>query len=145
MRWWTEMSDLNTTTHELFWLLSISKLARPGMDTFGSCVHCKRSVPRKRWLDQFRVKAYSQSKCFFFGPRTSSVVALQTTRANPWPASAYLAALTRSEMDWPPNPAADMAIVALSQMMVAGGDEDANKGCWDDLTLPARRMEKLWL
>lgn len=33
---------------------------------------------------------YAQSKCFFFGPIISSVVALYTTRASPWPASANL-------------------------------------------------------
>lgn len=37
-----------------------------------------------------------QSRCFFFGPITSSVVALQTDFAKPWPAMLCLAATTRS-------------------------------------------------
>lgn len=41
---------------------------------------------------------YLQSKCFFFGPITSSVVALHTTLANPWPAMLCFAAVTRSIM-----------------------------------------------
>lgn len=39
---------------------------------------------------------YLQSKCFFFGPITSSVVALHTTLANPWPDRLCLAAVIRS-------------------------------------------------
>lgn len=35
---------------------------------------------------------YLQSKCFFFGPIISSVVALQTDLANPWPAKLCRAA-----------------------------------------------------
>jgi hypothetical protein len=34
----------------------------------------------------------SQSKCFFLGPISSSVVALQTALARPWPAKECLAA-----------------------------------------------------
>ena len=39
-----------------------------------------------------------QSRCFFLGPITSSVVALHTTLANPWPAMLCLAAVMRSRM-----------------------------------------------
>ena len=39
-----------------------------------------------------------QSRCFFLGPITSSVVALHTTLANPWPAMLCLAAVMRSKM-----------------------------------------------
>lgn len=47
------------------------------------------------------MRPYLQSKCFFFGPITSSVVALQTDLANPCPAKLYLAAVSLSLMDWP--------------------------------------------
>lgn len=39
---------------------------------------------------------YLQSKCFFFGPISSSVVALQTDLAKPCPASECFAASKRS-------------------------------------------------
>lgn len=42
-----------------------------------------------------------QSRCFFFGPMTSSVVALQTAFASPWPAIEWRAASNRSLIVWP--------------------------------------------
>lgn len=48
------------------------------------------------FLDQ-----HLQSKCFFFGPMISSVVALQTDLANPWPDKLWRAALILSLMVWP--------------------------------------------
>ena len=48
-----------------------------------------------------RRRPYSQSRCFFFGPMISSVVALQTDLAKPWPAMLCLAAAIRSIILWP--------------------------------------------
>lgn len=42
-----------------------------------------------------------QSKCFFFGPIISSVVALHTDLANPCPAKLWRAASNRSFIVWP--------------------------------------------
>lgn len=47
------------------------------------------------------VSQFLQSKCFFLGPMSSSVVALQTALANPWPANECLAAKIRSFNVWP--------------------------------------------
>lgn len=52
---------------------------------------------------------YLQSICFFLGPSTSSVVALHTVRAKPWPARAYLTAFRRSFMVCPVVAILDMA------------------------------------
>lgn len=49
-----------------------------------------------------RRESYLQSRCFFFGPIISSVVALHTTLASPCPARAYLAAFNLSLRVWPP-------------------------------------------
>ncbi len=67
--------------------------------------------PELRWLGclshEFepewgvRRKGYSQSRCFFLGPITSSVVALHTDLARPWPAIEWRAANSRSLMVWP--------------------------------------------
>lgn len=43
-------------------------------------------------LTNFEDSLYSQSRCFFLGPIISSVVALQTDLARPWPAMLCLAA-----------------------------------------------------
>ena len=48
-----------------------------------------------------RTWLYLQSKCFFLGPMSSSVVALQTAFASPWPARECLAARIRSLIVWP--------------------------------------------
>lgn len=50
-----------------------------------------------------------QSKCFFFGPIISSVVALQTDFASPWPARLCLAASSLSFMVCPAMIAAAIA------------------------------------
>lgn len=46
--------------------------------------------------DARNMKQYSQSKCFFLGAIISSVVALQTDFANPWPAMLWRAAKSLS-------------------------------------------------
>lgn len=46
-------------------------------------------------------KCHLQSKCFFFGPIISSVVALHTDLASPWPAKLCRAANNLSFIVWP--------------------------------------------
>ncbi len=51
----------------------------------------------------FKIQIFDlQSRCFFLGPINSSVVALQTALARPWPASECLAAKRRSFKVCPP-------------------------------------------
>lgn len=57
---------------------------------------------RKKFEKNQKFRNFLQSKCFFFGPITSSVVALQTVFANWEPAKLCLAALIRSLIVCPP-------------------------------------------
>ena len=74
------------------------------METLGSFVHCSKS--EKIMLNKMKTKdktlLHLQSKCFFFGPIISSVVALQTAFANPCPAKLCRAANNLSCSVCPP-------------------------------------------
>ena len=58
-------------------------------------------------IDKFQKGYNSQSKCFFLGPIISSVVALQTDLAKPWPERLWRAANSLSLIVCP-------AIISLS-------------------------------
>lgn len=73
------------------------------METLGSSVQWSKSENHQvnMYLNFENSVQGLQSRCFFLGPINSSVVALQTAFAKPWPAMECLAAKRRSLRVWP--------------------------------------------
>ena len=77
---------------------------------------------------------HSQSRCFLLGAMSSSVVALHTALARPWPAMECLAARMRSLIVWP------LAISEADSVGREGGAELADSSLllpvwWEDQRL----------
>ena len=70
------------------------------------------------WRSNVALKkpSHSQSRCFLLGAISSSVVALHTALARPWPAMECLAARMRSLIVWP---------LAISEADSVGGGAEA--------------------
>ena len=61
----------------------------------------KMHISNSRSNVALKKPSYSQSRCFLLGAMSSSVVALHTALARPWPAMECLAARMRSLIVWP--------------------------------------------
>ena len=91
--------------NQLWLLYQMSKEVNNSHPVLSKLAKTRKLAISKRqiyvWVTVKFVKINLQSRCFFLGPINSSVVALQTAFANPWPASECLAAISRSFRVWP--------------------------------------------
>ena len=79
----------------------------------------KMHISNSRSNVALKKPSYSQSRCFLLGAMSSSVVALHTALARPWPAMECLAARMRSLIVWP------LAISEADSVGREGGAEEA--------------------
>ena len=86
-------------------------------------------VDLQRIFEKENIWKNSQSKCFFLGPISSSVDALQMALASPWPAMECLAARSRSLSVWP----AETAILS-PRIWQKWGRQDFSRWPKDDKT-----------